>query len=188
MKRTTTLAAAALVALASGAFAAGHASNPMVGGAEMSASMNIIENASNSPIHTTLVAAVGAAGLVETLQTEGPFTVFAPTNDAFAKLPAGSVEKLLEPKNKDRLVQILTCHVVATNALSDAIQGMIADDNGSHPVETLGGCTLQATMQDGVIMLQDEQGQVATVTIADVIQSNGVIHVIDTVMLPARNS
>ncbi|WP_439156015.1 fasciclin domain-containing protein [Yoonia sp.] len=188
MKLITTIAATAILAMSSGAFAAGHATNPMVGGAEMSASMNIVENASNSPIHTTLVAAVGAAGLVDTLQSEGPFTVFAPTNDAFAKLPAGSVEKLLEPKNKDRLVQILTCHVVATNALSDAIQGMIADDNGSHAVETLGGCTLQATMKDGMIMLQDEQGQVATVTIADVVQSNGVIHVIDTVMLPARNS
>ena len=188
MNRKTILAATAVIAMGGSAFAAGHASNPMVGGAEMAASKNIIENASNSPIHTTLVAAVGAAGLVDTLQGEGPFTVFAPTDAAFAKLPAGSVEELLEPQNKDRLVQILTCHVVATNALSDAIQGMIADDSGRHPVPTLGGCTLQATYENGMIMLEDEQGQVATVTVADVVQSNGVIHVIDTVMLPARES
>lgn len=188
MKRITFLAGTTAFTLATGAFAAGHATNPMVGGAEMKPTMNIVENAMNSPIHTTLVAAVGAAGLVDTLQGDGPFTVFAPTDDAFAKLPAGSVDQLLEPQNSDRLVQVLTCHVVATNALSDAIQGMIADDGGRHPVETLGGCTLQASMENGMIMLEDEQGQVATVTIADVVQSNGVIHVIDTVMLPARES
>ncbi|MFQ1699793.1 fasciclin domain-containing protein [Loktanella agnita] len=188
MKFTHIIAATTAISFATGAFAAGHATNPMVGGAEMSASMNIVENAANSPIHTTLVAAVTEAGLVETLQGDGPFTVFAPTNAAFEKLPAGSVEKLLEPGNKERLVEILTCHVVATNALSDAIGGMIADDNGSHPVETLGGCTLTATMNGDMIQLQDEQGQVATVTIADVVQSNGVIHVIDTVMLPAVGS
>ncbi|WP_296425187.1 fasciclin domain-containing protein [Yoonia sp.] len=182
------LAATTAIAMASTAFAAGHMTNPTVGGAEMLASMNIVENASNSPIHTTLVAAVVAAGLADTLAGDGPFTVFAPTDDAFAKLPAGSVEKLLLPENKDRLVQVLTCHVVGTNALSQAIQGMIADDNGKHPVPTLGGCTLQATYDNGVIMLEDEQGQVATVTVADVMQSNGVIHVIDTVMLPATKS
>jgi transforming growth factor-beta-induced protein len=159
--------------------------NPMVGGAEMSAEMNIVENAVNSADHTTLVAAVQAAGLVETLSGEGPFTVFAPTNDAFDKLPAGTVDTLLMPENKDQLTQVLTCHVVSANAMSDAIMGMIADDNGNHPVPTVGGCTLAAKMDGDNITLTDEQGNVATVTIADVRQSNGVIHVIDTVMLPA---
>jgi uncharacterized surface protein with fasciclin (FAS1) repeats len=159
--------------------------NPMVGGAEMFANMNIVENAVNSADHTTLVAAVQAAGLVETLSSEGPFTVFAPTNAAFAKLPEGTVKTLLMPENKDALTEILTCHVVGANAMSDAIMGMIADDNGAHPVPTLGGCTLMAKMDGDNITLTDEQGNVATVTIADVQQSNGVIHVIDTVMLPA---
>lgn len=183
--KTFTATAMTLTLSASALFADGHAMNPTVGGAEMSAEMNIVENASNSPIHTTLVAAVVAADLVDTLASEGPFTVFAPTDDAFAALPAGTVENLLLPENKESLTQILTCHVVATSALSDAIQGMIADDNGKHPVPTVGGCTLQATYVDGMIMLEDEQGQMATVTIADVKQSNGVIHVIDTVLLPA---
>ncbi len=160
------------------------AANPEVGGAPMYENKNIVENAVNSADHTTLVAAVQAAGLVETLQGEGPFTVFAPTNAAFEKLPAGTVENLLKPENKEMLTQILTCHVVAANALSTAISGMIADDGGAHPVPTVGGCTLTATQADGKIMLEDENGNVATVTIADVVQSNGVIHVIDTVLLP----
>lgn len=181
----TIVATAALTAIAGTSFAASHAMNPTVGGAEMLESKTIVENAVNSPIHTTLVAAVVQAGLVETLSGEGPFTVFAPTDAAFAKLPAGSVDDLLKPENADRLVEILTCHVVGANAMSDAIQGMIADDSGRHPVPTLGGCVLQATYENGMIMLEDEQGQVATVTVADVKQSNGVIHVIDTVMLPA---
>ncbi|MDO6589072.1 fasciclin domain-containing protein [Loktanella sp. D2R18] len=186
MTFTKTIAATvAMTFIAGTSFADSHAMNPTVGGAEMLATKNIVENAVNSPIHTTLVAAVVQAELAETLSGEGPFTVFAPTDDAFAKLPAGSVEELLKPENADRLAQILTCHVVAANAMSDAIQGMIADDNGSHPVPTLGGCTLQATYDNGEIMLEDEQGQIATVTVADVKQSNGVIHVIDTVMLPA---
>jgi uncharacterized surface protein with fasciclin (FAS1) repeats len=161
------------------------AENPQVGGAAMFEDKNIVENAVNSADHTTLVAAVTAAGLVETLMGEGPFTVFAPTNDAFAKLPAGTVDNLLLPENKDTLVKILTCHVVGKTVLAEALQGMIADDGGKHPVPTLGGCTLQATYEGGTMMLTDEAGNVATVTIADVIQSNGVIHVIDTVMLPA---
>jgi uncharacterized surface protein with fasciclin (FAS1) repeats len=160
------------------------AENPMVGGAPMYENKNIVENAVNSADHTTLVAAVQAAGLVETLQGPGPFTVFAPTNEAFAKLPAGTVENLLKPENKDTLVKILTCHVVGKEVMSDALMGMIKDDGGKHPVPTLGGCTLQATYDGGKMMLTDEQGNVATVTIADVKQSNGVIHVIDTVMLP----
>ncbi len=159
--------------------------NPEVGGAPMFEDKNIVENAVNSADHTTLVAAVTAAGLVETLMGAGPFTVFAPTNDAFAKLPAGTVETLLKPENKDTLVKILTCHVVGAAVLSEALEDMIAADGGKHAVPTLGGCTLQATYEGDVIKLTDEAGNVATVTIADVIQSNGVIHVIDTVMLPA---
>jgi uncharacterized surface protein with fasciclin (FAS1) repeats len=161
------------------------ADNPMVGGAAMFDTRTIVENAMNSADHTTLVAAVQAAGLVETLQGAGPFTVFAPTNDAFAKLPAGTVEALLKPENKDQLVKILTCHVVAAKALSEAIGQMVADDGGAHVVTTVGGCEVTAMSKDGMVMLKDGQGNVATVTIADVVQSNGVIHVIDTVLLPA---
>lgn len=160
------------------------AENPMVGGAPMLETKNIVENAVNSADHTTLVAAVQAAGLVETLAGEGPFTVFAPTNDAFAKLPAGTVENLLKPENKDTLVKILTCHVVGKAVMAEALQGMIMDDKGMHPVPTLGGCTLQASYEGEMIKLTDEAGNVATVTVADVVQSNGVIHVIDAVMLP----
>ncbi len=173
--------ATAILALSAG-FAL--ADNPMVGGAAMYDNKTIVENAVNSADHTTLVAAVTAAGLVETLSGPGPFTVFAPTNEAFAKLPAGTVETLLKPENKDALVKILTCHVVGKEVMSAALASMIQADMGTHPIPTLGGCTLQATMTDGMIKLTDEQGNVATVTIADVKQSNGVIHVIDTVMLP----
>ena len=173
---------AALLALTS---TAALAENPMVGGAEMFDTKTIVENAMNSADHTTLVAAVQAAGLAETLMGAGPFTVFAPTNDAFAKLPAGTVETLLKPENKDQLARILTCHVVAANAMSDAIIKMVADDGGAHPVKTVGGCEFTAMVKDGKVMIQDGQGNTATVTIADVKQSNGVIHVIDTVLLPA---
>ena len=173
---------AALLALTS---TAALAENPMVGGAEMFDTKTIVENAMNSADHTTLVAAVKAAGLAETLMGAGPFTVFAPTNDAFAKLPAGTVESLLKPENKDQLVKILTCHVVAANAMSDAIMKMVADDGGAHPVKTVGGCEFTVMVKDGMVMIQDGQGNTATVTIADVKQSNGVIHVIDTVLLPA---
>ncbi len=159
--------------------------NPMVGGAPMLAERNIIENAVNSADHTTLVAAVQAAGLVETLQSEGPFTVFAPVNAAFAALPAGTVETLLMPENVGALTEILTCHVLGANAMSDVISGMIADGGGVHTVETLGGCMLEVRSANGMITLTDETGGTATVTIADVVQSNGVIHVIDRVMLPA---
>lgn len=178
------LAISAMISTAAFAGAA-YAENPMVGGAAMFETKNIIENAVNSADHTTLVAAVKAAGLVETLSGEGPFTVFAPTNDAFAALPAGTVENLLKPENKAMLVKILTCHVVAADAMSDAIRGMIDDDSGKHAVPTVGGCTLQATYSGDSIMLEDEQGNVANVTVADVKQSNGVIHVIDKVLLPA---
>ncbi len=158
--------------------------NPMVGGAAMDAKKNIVDNAVASKDHTTLVAALKAAGLVETLQGAGPFTVFAPTNAAFEKLPPGTVEMLVKPENKAKLTKILTCHVVSANAMSPAIAKMIADDKGTHPVKTVGGCVLQAKMMGDKITLTDENGGVATVTIADVKQSNGVIHVIDTVLLP----
>ncbi len=158
--------------------------NPMVGGAPMYADKNIIENAVNSKDHTTLVAAVKAAGLVETLSGPGPFTVFAPVNAAFDALPAGTVDTLLKPEMKGDLTKVLTCHVVAADVMSDAIGKMIADDGGTHAVTTVGGCVLQAKMTSDTITLTDETGGVATVTIADVDQSNGVIHVIDKVLLP----
>ena len=156
----------------------------MVGGAAMYPSKNIIQNAVNSKDHTTLVAAVKAAGLVDTLSGKGPFTVFAPTNAAFAKLPAGTVETLVKPENKEKLTKILTCHVVSANAMSSAIGKMIKDDGGAHKVKTVGGCVLTVKMMGDKIQIVDEKGQTATVTIADVKQSNGVIHVVDTVLLP----
>ncbi|MFK3690642.1 fasciclin domain-containing protein [Agrobacterium tumefaciens] len=175
------LALATIVsAISTGAFAA----NPKVGGAAMYENKNIVENAANSKDHTTLVAAVKAAGLVETLQGKGPFTVFAPTNEAFAALPKGTVDNLLKPENKAQLTKVLTCHVVAADAMSKAIAKMIKDDNGTHDVKTVGGCILKAKESKGKITLTDETGGVAHVTIADVKQSNGVIHVIDKVLLP----
>ena len=179
--KTILSSATALAVVAGAAFAA----NPMVGGAPMYAEKNIVENAVNSADHTTLVAAVQAAGLVDTLASPGPFTVFAPTNAAFEKLQGGTVETLLEPENKDALVKVLTCHVVAADAMSMAVKGMIDDAGGSAAIETVGGCVLQATYDGDEIMLEDERGRVAKVTIADVEQSNGVIHVIDEVLLPA---
>jgi uncharacterized surface protein with fasciclin (FAS1) repeats len=155
-----------------------------VGGAPMYPSKNIIQNAVNSKDHTTLVAAVKAAGLVDTLSGTGPFTLFAPTNEAFAKLPAGTVDNLLKPENKAQLTKILTCHVVAANAMSSAIKKMINDDGGMHSVKTVGGCTFTAKMKGDKLILVDGKGQEAAVTIANVKQSNGVIHVIDTVLLP----
>ena len=161
-----------------------YAKNPTVGGAAMYENKNIIENAVNSKNHTTLVAAVKAAGLVETLQGKGPFTVFAPTNEAFAELPKGTVDTLLKPENKEKLAKILTCHVVAADASSKAIMKMIDDDEGAHPVKTVGGCVWTAKYKGKKLTLTDENGTVATVTIANVKQSNGVIHVIDKVLLP----
>jgi uncharacterized surface protein with fasciclin (FAS1) repeats len=174
------LATAVLALTAGMAFA----ENPMVGGAAMYEDKNIVENAVNSADHTTLVAAVQAAGLAETLSGAGPFTVFAPTNEAFAKLPAGTVDNLLKPENKDTLVKILTCHVVAADAMAKDINKMIMDDGGKHTIKTVGGCEFTAMEKDGKLMIEDGQGNTATVTIADVKQSNGVIHVIDTVLLP----
>jgi len=134
--------------------------------------------------HTTLVAAVKAAGLVNTLEGKGPFTVFAPTNEAFAKLPAGTVETLLKPENKQKLTEILTYHVVPKKVLSRTLRSMIKDDGGSYEIPTVSGHMLKATMKDGKITLTDENGGTATITIADVEQSNGVIDVINSVLLP----
>lgn len=159
-------------------------SDPMVGGHEMFPSKNIIQNAVNSDDHTTLVAAVKAAGLVDTLQGPGPFTVFAPTNEAFAKLPAGTVDTLLKPENKDMLTKILTYHVVAGKLSASDLRKEIKAGNGEASLKTVSGGTLIATMQGDHIVLKDEKGDMSTVTISNVNQSNGVIHVVDTVLLP----
>lgn len=163
-------------------FAGGH--GVMVGGAEMVASKTIVENATASEDHTTLVAAVTAAGLVDTLQSDGPFTVLAPTNAAFDALPPGTVESLLKPENADQLKTILNCHVVAAKAQAADVIKMIADDGGEHVVGTAGGCQLTAKYENDKVTFTDENGNVGTVTIADVPQKNGVVHVIDTVLLP----
>ena len=160
-----------------------------VGGAPMYASKNIIQNAMNSKDHTTLVAAVKAAGLVETLEGPGPFTVFAPTNAAFKKLPNGTVETLLKPENKETLKGVLTYHVVSGKLSSTDLAKLIADGNGSAKLETVAGGTLTATSPSaGKIELTDEKGGKSMVTIADVNQSNGVIHVVDTVLMPAQSA
>lgn len=156
----------------------------MVGGAAMYPSKNIVENAVNSKEHTTLVAAVKAAGLVETLQGDGPFTVFAPTNKAFDMLPKGTVETLLKPENKAMLTGILTYHVVAGKLDAAALSKMIKEGNGKAELTTVAGGKLWAWMKGGKVVLTDEKGGTATVTTADVYQKNGVIHVIDHVVLP----
>lgn len=155
-----------------------------VGGAPMYPSKNIIENAVNSKDHTTLVAAVKAAGLVETLQGAGPFTVFAPTNEAFDKLPKGTVETLVKPENKKTLASILTYHVVAGKMDSKAIAEAINAGGGTATFKTVQGGTLKAMMKGRKLVLTDEKGGMSTVTIKDVYQSNGVIHVIDSVVMP----
>jgi uncharacterized surface protein with fasciclin (FAS1) repeats len=155
-----------------------------VGGAAMYPSKNIIENALNSKDHTTLVAAVKAAGLVETLQGTGPFTVFAPTNQAFALLPAGTVDNLLKPENKTMLSKILTYHVVAGKLDSKALAKKIKDGKGKAELVTVSGGKLWASMEGNSLMIWDEKGGSATVSIKDVYQSNGVIHVIDKVVMP----
>jgi uncharacterized surface protein with fasciclin (FAS1) repeats len=164
--------------------ASAYAGNPMVGGSEMFPAKNIIENAVNSKEHTTLVAAVKAAGLVETLSGPGPFTVFAPINSGFAALPAGTVEGLLKPESKDTLVKILTCHVVAGKVMSKTAMAMIKADGGMHKVKTVGGCELTLSMKGPDLIITDEAGGTSKVIIANVRQSNGVIHVIDKVLLP----
>ena len=158
--------------------------NPMVGGAAMFKTKNIVENAVNSKDHTTLVAAVQAAGLVDTLKSAGPFTVFAPVNSAFDKLPAGTVDTLLKPENKSMLVKILTYHVVAGNMDSKMIAKAIKKGHGKVELTTIAGGKLWASMDGKTLVLTDEKGGMSRVTIADVRQSNGVIHVVDTVLLP----
>jgi uncharacterized surface protein with fasciclin (FAS1) repeats len=157
----------------------------MVGGAAMYSSKSIVENAVNSKDHTTLVAAVKAADLVGTLQGKGPFTVFAPTNDAFDKLPTGTVETLIKPENKSTLQSILTYHVVAGNYSATDIVNGITKNNGAYVLTTVNGEKLTASLNGNKVVLTDKKGNTSTVTIADVNQSNGVIHVVDTVLLPA---
>lgn len=174
----------ALLALAITSAVAGM-DNPVVGGKEMYPTKNIVENAVNSADHTTLVAAVKASGLVETLEGPGPFTVFAPTNEAFNKLPAGTVDTLMKPENKATLARILTYHVVAGRLSASDLMKKIKEGNGSAELTTVEGGKLWVMLHDGKhIMLKDEKGGTALVTIANVFQSNGVIHVIDTVVMP----
>ena len=158
--------------------------NPMVGGAAMYKNKDIVDNAVNSKDHTTLVAAVKAAGLVDTLKSKGPFTVFAPTNAAFDKLPAGTVDTLVMPENKAMLTKILTYHVVAGNMDSKKIAKAIKKGNGKAMFKTVAGGMLTASMNGNMLVLTDEKGGTSTVTIANVKQSNGVIHVVDTVLMP----
>ena len=155
-----------------------------VGGAPMYASKDIIDNAVNSKDHTTLVAAVKAAGLVETLKGPGPFTVFAPTNAAFAALPAGTVDTLLKPESKPTLTKVLTYHVVSGKMDAKALMAAVKAGNGKAMLKTVSGGTLTATSNGSAVMVMDESGGTANVTIADVTQSNGVIHVTDKVLLP----
>lgn len=161
-----------------------YADDPMVGGAAMYPAKNIIQNAVNSSDHTTLVAAVKAAGLVDTLEGPGPFTVFAPTNEAFAKLPAGTVDTLLKPENKDQLVKILTYHVVPGRLTAMKLGAMAHANGGKAMLTTVQGEQLTAWKDADGWWLQDSQGNKARITIANVIQSNGVIHVVDTVLMP----
>jgi uncharacterized surface protein with fasciclin (FAS1) repeats len=158
--------------------------NPMVGGAAMYKTKDIVDNAVNSADHTTLVAAVKAAGLVDTLKSKGPFTVFAPVNSAFDKLPAGTVEMLLKPESKAMLTKVLTYHVVAGDFDSKAIAKAIKKGNGKAEFTTVAGGKLWAKMDGDNLVLWDEKGGSSTVKIADVRQSNGVIHVIDSVLMP----
>jgi uncharacterized surface protein with fasciclin (FAS1) repeats len=185
MKKTLVmfmLVAASLTVAASNAFAQGN--NPMVGGAAMYSTKDIVDNAVNSADHTTLVAAVKAAGLVQTLKGKGPFTVFAPTNGAFDKLPSGTVEMLVKPENKAMLTKILTYHVVAGKYDAKKLMKAIRKGGGTASLKTVSGGTLMAMMNGNSIVLKDEKGNTSNVTIADVRQSNGVIHVIDTVVMP----
>ena len=189
-KRFTLIAAAAALALVAGAAAPLSAESKSektvnVGGAPMYPSKNIIQNAVNSKDHTTLVAAVKAASLVDTLSGPGPFTVFAPTNEAFAKLPAGTVDSLIKPENKATLTEILTYHVVPGRMTAANLMKSIKDGEGEAKLKTVSGDSLMVKQAGpGKLTITDTKGDVAMVTIADVLQSNGVIHVIDTVLLP----
>lgn len=180
-----TLVAATLAAHAGNMHNDGmHNDNPMVGGAPMLVTRDIVDNAVNSKDHTTLVAAVKAAGLVETLKGPGPFTVFAPTNAAFAALPAGTVDTLLKPENKGTLTAVLTYHVVPGNLDSKALAAKVKAGKGSAALTTVQGETLTVRAAGGGVTVTDAKGNVAKVTIADVRQKNGVIHVVDKVLMP----
>lgn len=183
------VSAAALLAVAPAVTAHNHGSHgaqdPVtVGGAPMYPNRNIVENAVNSADHTTLVAAVQAAGLVETLSGPGPFTVFAPTNDAFAALPAGTVDTLLQPANRATLTKVLTYHVVPGRLAAADVLAAIEAGGGRAELTTVSGDTLTAALEGGNVVLTDEKGGKATVTQADVFQSNGVIHVTNAVSIP----
>lgn len=178
--RPIALAFVAAVALSSPA----NARNPMVGGAAMYPTKNIVQNAVNSKDHTTLVAAVKAAGLVDTLSGKGPFTVFAPTNAAFAKLPAGTVETLLKPENKGKLTSVLTYHVVPGTYTASQIAAMAAKHRGTAMLKTVQGENLMFRKSGSGWWVIDAKGGKARITIANVMQSNGVIHVVDTVLMP----
>ncbi len=160
------------------------AQTKMVGGAAMYPTKNIVENAVNSKDHTTLVAAVKAAGLVETLESKGPFTVFAPTNEAFNALPAGTVDNLLKPENKGKLTSVLTYHVVPGKLSSMNLMKMVKAGHGKATLKTVNGENLNITMIGKQLMVTDENGGMSAITIADVNQSNGIIHVVDKVLLP----
>ncbi|WP_416352218.1 fasciclin domain-containing protein [Variovorax sp. LG9.2] len=162
----------------------GMAANPMVGGAPMYANKDIVDNAVNSKDHTTLVAAVKAAGLVDTLKSPGPFTVFAPTNEAFAALPPGTVDTLLKPENKPTLTKVLTYHVVPGKMDAAALMSAITAGGGKATLKTASGGTLTATTSGGNVLITDAKGGTAMVTIANVYQSNGVIHVVNKVLIP----
>ena len=157
----------------------------MVGGAPMYPSKNIIENAMHSKDHTTLVAAVKAAGLVDTLQGTGPFTVFAPTNDAFGKLPAGTVDTLLKPENKAMLAKVLTYHVVPGRITATELKDWVKKGNGTATLKTVEGESLWVTQNGDTLWIKDAKGGTSKITITNVLQSNGVIHVLDTVLMPS---
>ena len=186
--RTAALATAAALALGLGSLAAiptfAEEMTRMVGGAAMYPSKTIVQNAVNSKDHTTLVAAVKAAGLVPTLESPGPFTVFAPTNEAFNKLPAGTVETLLKPENKDKLTGILTYHVVPGRLTTHELREKIKDGGGKAELKTVEGEPLTVMEKNGKLWLTDAKGDTAEITISNVMQSNGVIQVINAVMLP----
>lgn len=186
MKTRFTLSIVTALMLATGgnAMAGGMEKNPMVGGAAMYSTKDIIDNAVNSKDHTTLVAAVKAAGLVDTLKGKGPFTVFAPTNDAFAKLPSGTVDTLLKPENKDTLTKVLTYHVVPGRISASDIAAKAKANGGKAVFKTVEGEDLTAWEKDGAWYLTDAKGGSSKITIANVMQSNGVIHVVDTVLMP----
>ena len=184
MKKTLLTLFAAAVVAAGSVSAHAQKKDPDVGGAPMFANKTIVDNAVNSPIHKTLVAAVKAAGLVDTLSSPGPFTVFAPTDDAFGKLPAGTVDTLVKPENKDQLTKILTYHVVPGTYDSKKLKKEIKQNGGTLKLKTVEGDSLTFTMMGGSIMITDDKGGMAHITTADVYQSNGVIHVIDTVLMP----